>query len=111
MAAIVCLSAEWPLLRQPVIMSPLKPLTYASIANAEYKTTWIKGGSVRSTNGQYQSDERSFVIIKLDDQYAFGDLDGDGAVDATAVLIANGGGSGAFVTLEALVNVKSGALA
>ena len=38
------------------------------------------------------------------DLVAFGDLDGDGIWDAAVVLEANGGGSGTFRSLEAVVN-------
>jgi hypothetical protein len=43
-------------------------------------------------------------VIVVPGLYAFGDLNGDGADDAAAILASSGGGSGTFISLEALIN-------
>ena len=44
------------------------------------------------------------VIVLIPDMHAFGDLDGDGVEDAAVVLATSGGGSGTFISLEAVIN-------
>jgi len=88
--------------------SPL-PLTVDTLKNVEYRSDWPSEGVARLTDGQYQEEivpgAASKVIVALyPDMYAFGDLNGDGLDDAAVFLAASGGGSGTFITLEAVVN-------
>jgi len=46
----------------------------------------------------------SEIVVAMHPMFALGDLDGDGTQDAVVVLVASGGGSGSFYSLEAVLN-------
>jgi hypothetical protein len=84
-------------------------LTWQQVQNATYQNEWPQKGVATLKDGQYEEEiapgsASKLVMALLPDKYAFGDLNGDGAADAAAILVASGGGSGSFVYLEALVN-------
>ena len=85
-------------------------LTMEVLKNAEYQSEFTANGRAKLTNGTYKEkilpDSATEVIIKLGDQNAIGDLNGDGAGDAAAILIYNSGGSGTFRHLAAVLNQK-----
>jgi hypothetical protein len=72
--------------------------------------------TVALKDGNYQGGEgATYLSVSLYAQTAFGDLNGDGADDAAVLLAENGGGSGVFVSLVAVLNrvgqpVQSGAV-
>lgn len=88
---------------------PSAVLTVKSLANAEYRTEWVDRGTAQLRDGAFkkpyaEGSASAVEITLLPDMYAFGDFDGDGAKDAAVILAASGGGSGTFITLEALIN-------
>jgi hypothetical protein len=87
------------------------PLTVEALKNATYDSEWAAEGVAQLRDGEYRQkypgaeDAASELVIAFyDDMYAFGDLNSDGVEDAAVVLATSGGGSGTFVTLEAVVN-------
>jgi hypothetical protein len=89
--------------------SPPPPLTVEALQNAEYRSEWPKGGVAKLTDGEYQEEiapgsASKLVILMMPDKYAFGDLNGDGVDDAAVILATSGGGSGTFISLEAVIN-------
>ncbi len=77
-------------------------LTRDALRNAEYQ---IYGEGVRLSDGflarKLEIGQESW---QLHDPIAFGDLNGDGVADAAVVLSYNGGGSGTFYGLLAVLN-------
>lgn len=60
---------------------------------------------VNLTNGQYEGGTgNDYLKVSLLPQVAFGDLNGDGTTDAAILLASNGGGSGTFVSLIAILD-------
>ena len=91
--------------------TPIPPLTLAAIKNAEYQSDFPKSKKARLTDGKYEEEivpgaASKLTIVVYPDMYAFGDLNGDGVGDAAVVLVASGGGSGSFISLEAVINDK-----
>jgi hypothetical protein len=84
------------------------PLTLDGLKNAEYASEFSKSGKAKLANGVYQEEiavgAASKLTIRLLEPYAVGDLNGDGAADAAVVLVADGGGSGTFFYLAAVLN-------
>jgi hypothetical protein len=84
-------------------------LTASQLQNAGYRSEWSAEGVVRLVDGEYMEEIVPGAASRLNisivsDSYAFGDLDGDGAGDAVVALATSGGGSGTFITLEAVIN-------
>ena len=84
-----------------------KQLTWQSLLNATYATSVTPRGAALH-DGTFEAEaapgSASKVIVRLADIAAFGDLDGNLAPDAAAVLVSSGGGSGTFVELAAVRN-------
>jgi len=85
------------------------PLSESDVLNAEYPSDWPAKGVARLADGWYEEEiapgsASKLTIMVYPDMYAFGDLDGDGLGDAAVVLATSGGGSGTFISLEALKN-------
>lgn len=64
---------------------------------------------IRLTDGKYEGEHfvqggASRPTVIFIEPYAFGDLNGDGADDAVALLIENSGGSGGDIYLAAILN-------
>jgi hypothetical protein len=79
-------------------------LTVEKLKNAEYgkgadkvKLIW---GRYEKPQGEGVPETWELVAI------AFGDLNGDGVKDAAVIIAYNGGGSGTFFSIEAVVNHK-----
>ncbi|MBM3136080.1 MAG: hypothetical protein FJZ89_12535, partial [Chloroflexi bacterium] len=90
---------------------PLPALTLAALQNAEYQSDFPKSKKARLADGKYEEEivpgaASKLTIVVYPDMYAFGDLNGDGVGDAAVVLVASGGGSGTFISLEAVINDK-----
>lgn len=85
-----------------------QPLTLEALKNAAYFSEWPADGVAQLVDGKYQEEYEeggaSKLFIVFTDMYAFGDLDGDGVEDAAVVLATSGGGSGLFMSLEAVIN-------
>lgn len=91
--------------------TPPPPLTVDALRNAEYRSEWPADGVAKLKDGQYEEEivpgsASKLIIVVYPDMHAFGDLNGDGADDAAVVLATSGGGSGTFISLEAMVNDK-----
>jgi hypothetical protein len=102
----------------PTVMSPFPTPTNpaASVTSMpnDLSLDMLKNGTyfapsykrtVTLVNGSYSegSGGNSYSVRMLD-AYAFGDLNGDGKADAAVLLAENGGGSGVFVSLVAVLN-------
>jgi hypothetical protein len=84
-------------------------LTVEALRNAEYRSELAQGGVARLTDGQYEQEivpgsASKITILMMPDKVAFGDLNGDGVDDAAVILASSGGGSGTFISLEAVIN-------
>jgi hypothetical protein len=95
----------------PKTPEPPPPLTVEMLKNAEYHSEWPAEGVAKLTDGEYQEEivpgaASKLIIVVYPDMHAFGDLNGDGVDDAAVVLATSGGGSGTFISLEAVVNDK-----
>lgn len=90
---------------------PPPPLTVEMLKNAEYQSEWPAEGVAELKDGEYQEEivpgaASKLIIVVYPDMHAFGDLNGDGVDDAGVVLATSGGGSGTFISLEAVINDK-----
>jgi len=90
---------------------PPEPLTLEALKNAEYHSEWPADGVAKLADGKYEEEivpgaASKIVIVVYPDMHAFGDLNGDGVEDAAIVLATSGGGSGTFISLEAVLNDK-----
>jgi heat shock protein HslJ len=84
-------------------------LTEEALKNTEYPSEWEDSGTITLTDGRYEGEPfveggASRLVVTLVEPVAFGDLDGDGIDDAAVILAANAGGSGTFLSLEAMGN-------
>ncbi len=89
---------------------PSRTLTINDLKNAEYQSEFSANGRVKLTNGIYREkivpNSATELIITLSDKVAYGDLNGDGDIDAAVILITNPGGSGTFHHLAIVLNQK-----
>ncbi len=90
---------------EPPVMTPVPGgLTFEMLRNATYYAP-VYGRTVTLTNGTYsEGTGASVYTVTLLNVYAFGDLNGDGNFDAAALLVENGGGTGQFVSVIAVLN-------
>ena len=93
----------------PTVETPGTGLTEEVLKNSEYIIVEENEPFlVRLTDGAYQYGvdpaAEDYVSISLSDVFAFGDLNGDGAQDAVALLVENYGGTGVFLSLVAVVD-------
>ncbi len=86
------------------------PLTLEQLKNAEYQSEFPASKKAKLSGGEYQEQivpgAASKLIIRLLELHAIGDLNGDGAQDAAAILVSSSGGSGTFFDLAAVINEK-----
>lgn len=89
----------------------LPPLTYEQLANAEYRSTVLEADQAIVTleNGVHTlphlpEESDSAWHIGLTGDYTYGDLDGDGQLDAAVILETQRGGTGHFYELAAVLN-------
>ncbi len=81
------------------------------LKNANYHASLFEE-PVKLDNGiYYYPNDRGVIdsaaFTKLDEKHiGYGDLNGDGVPDAAAILMTDGGGSGLFVDLATVLNVK-----
>jgi hypothetical protein len=78
-------------------------LTTTQLKNATYL---VQGQRIKLGNGSYQGGtlkEANFLAVDFD-KAALGDLNNDGIKDAAVIYSYNGGGSGSFVVMAAMMN-------
>jgi hypothetical protein len=97
----------------PTAVVAVKPpaLTLEQLMNAVYLTEFTASQKAKLTNGRYEEAIAPGSVSKISvafvpQQFALGDLNGDGADDAVVFLSANTGGSGSFVSINAVLNDK-----
>jgi len=97
-----------PLVETPTPANPI--LTVEQLRNA---TLTIMGSdqilrSITLKDGGYASDPDpaapGYIEVKLTDQIAFGDLNGDGFLDAAIIIAESFGGTGTFISTVAILN-------
>ena len=91
--------------------SSVPPLTAEAVKNAQVSLTTLSGDvalTYQLTDGIYNAGtdtaSTDYAQINLLEPMAFGDMNGDGAVDAAALVAENYGGSGTFVSLVVFLN-------
>jgi hypothetical protein len=94
----------------PTAETPSVPaLTVDALRNAAYTLPGFTGDlfSYQLTDGKYTLGDPTvtgYVEVTLLDTYAFGDLNEDGVNDAVVLLAENFGGTGVFVSVNAVLN-------
>jgi hypothetical protein len=88
---------------------PVTALTEQAIKNATYPSEWEEGGEITLIDGRLEGEPfveggATRLIVTLIEPVAFDDLDGDGVDEAVVILATNPGGTGTFISLEALGN-------
>lgn len=88
----------------PSTPAPQFELSEALLRNMTYQSPYFNI-PVTLQDGQYRlSNDAGTQTVDLLSHIAFGDLNGDGLNDAVVLLAENGGGSGTFVSLVAILN-------
>jgi len=100
---------EWAFFRGECAPASASSLSMEALKNATYPSQLEEGSTITLTNGRYEGEPfveggASRPVVILVEPVAFGDLDGDGVEDAAVILAANAGGSGTFISLEAVRN-------
>lgn len=83
------------------------PSIAAGLADADYAIEVTASGKAPLKQGAYEEaipDSSAKTTVKLGTQTAFGDLDGNGSEDATAILQTSSGGSGDSTYVAAVLN-------
>lgn len=82
-------------------------LTMKILKNMRYRLGWADR-TVKLTNGVYEGIPPGMIgrwrTEIYDGMHAFGDINNDGVMDAVLVMRSSGGGSGMFISLEAIIN-------
>ena len=85
-------------------------ITVEALKNAQYENRWAFAGRVALIDGIYREKflpgSSTEIVVRLSDQIALGDLNGDRVEDAAVVLISNPGTSGTYYDLAVVVNLK-----
>jgi len=83
-----------------------------SLANAEYPIDIINSGKAKLSNGHFEEQappgSATKTTVSLLPKSAWGDLNNDRGKDAAVILVVDGGGSGTFYYLSAVLNKKEG---
>ncbi len=82
---------------------PSAELSAAALRAASYASQYVESGEVRLVNGIFEDSARR-VMVFFQPEYAAGDLDADGSIDAAVVLSTTTGGSGTFQDLVVVRN-------
>lgn len=94
----------------PTPFVDIPALTAEQLKNGQFDLPGVDGivRAVQFEGGVFQQGndpaQPGYVSIVMTDPVAFGDLDGDGAMDAAAVLVENYGGTGQFVSVAVFLN-------
>ena len=98
------LPAPTTALPAPPTPTPLPILVEAQLKNGSYQDVLFPE-PLTLVDGRYQSGSGAEMLsVMLQPLIAYGDLNGDGLEDAALLLAENGGGSGVFVSLVAVLN-------
>ena len=85
-------------------------LTVEALKNAQYENRWAYSGRVALVDGIYREKfspgSSTEIVVRLSDQIALGDLNGDRIEDGAVVLISNPGTSGTYYDLAVVVNLR-----
>jgi hypothetical protein len=83
-------------------------LSVEQLMNAEYLSEYTDSGRAKLENGTLVEEilpgSAEKLMVSFTGQYASGDLDNDGDQDAAVILATETGGSGLFISLEAVLN-------
>ncbi len=97
----------------PTAVAAAKPpaLTLTQLQNAEYLTEFTTSKKAKLVNGRYEESiapgsASKVSVAFVPDKFALGDLNADGADDAVVFLGVNTGGSGTFISINAVLNDK-----
>jgi hypothetical protein len=86
------------------VITTVPRLTEQALKNGAYALP-VYAKTVSLTDGKYEGGSAAdYLAAVLQPQIAFGDLNGDGTPDAAILIGENGGGSGVFVSLFAILN-------
>jgi hypothetical protein len=100
--------------KTPILLSPtpssvpssVPELSVDILRNATYYAPFYKR-TVKLVNGSYSEGSGATAYsVQILNVYAYGDLNGDGKVDAAVILAENGGGSGTFESVAAVINLR-----
>lgn len=84
-----------------------------ALANATYPIDLASTGQAQLSGGLFEEPSApgstSKTVIRLNQDPAFGDVNGDGSLDAAVTLTADPGGSGSFVYLALVINAGGAA--
>lgn len=89
-----------------VLLGSVAPLTRAHLETFTYtlgNSSSVEGGKVPLANGRWTDPEGGSSFV-LHPTHAIGDLDGDGHLDAIAILIEATTGTGSFYYMFAIMN-------
>lgn len=93
---------------EPSNTTLIPPLTLEELKNFSYLAPQYNRIAVLS-DGKFETGSGAdYFMAFLEPQVAFGDLNADGTSDAAVLLAENGGGSGVFVSLIAVLNSSNG---
>jgi len=109
------ISTGWPIMQEGTAMaamaqkgSAVARLTPQMLQNTAYPSEFTASGMAPLTDGQYEEEvapgSASKIGVQMLDTVAFGDLDGDSFADAAVILVTNGGGSGSFYEVFAVLD-------
>jgi hypothetical protein len=80
------------------------------LANAEYPIEITKSGKAKLSDGTYEEQaapgSATKTKVSLLPKYTCGDLNNDGKKDAAVILVGDGGGSGTFYYVSAVLNKR-----
>ncbi len=87
-------------------------ITEADLANLEYQIDITPSGVAQLQNGSYSEEaapgSASKIEVRLTQYIAYGDLNSNETEDASVILLSDGGGSGLFYYVAAVMNEDEG---
>jgi hypothetical protein len=91
----------------PVAVPPpahIRNLDANALGETSYGLLFDDSAWVQLHDGRFVRDSGTPLIVTMHPRHAFGDLDEDGVDDAVVVLLVDGGGSGTFYELAAVLD-------